>query len=249
LYEALAVTVPIIQTVLWGDIKVDGYCPDCRKPSTFDRSSYGSKMTGYPDSHFVMMAQYGTIALRCARSDQHELQFYYLLSKCALQKIGQFPSFADIAIDESKDYRKFLDKTDINEFHKAVGLAAHGVGIGSYVYLRRIFERLISKRYNEYKAIESWSDEDFYKKRMAEKIEHMKDHLPEFLVKNAKLYSILSVGLHELKEGECLAFFPVLRQSTIWILEQDKKKQEELAQQQELEKAIAAFQPAAITKP
>jgi hypothetical protein len=78
---------------------------------------------------------------------------------------------------------------------------------------------------------------------MSEKVAHLANHLPDFLVKNAKIYSILSLGVHELKEAGCLAFFPILRQSTVWILEQDKKKREELAQQKALESAIAKFDP------
>jgi hypothetical protein len=166
-----------------------------------------------------------------------------------VEKVGQQPSFADIAIDESKSYSKLLDPEDTAEFHKAIGLAAHGVGIGSYVYLRRIFERLIAKRFFEYKDFEGWDETAFKTIRMKEKIELLQNHLPEFLVKNAKIYSILSLGIHELKEADCLAFFPVLRQSTIWILEQDKKKQEELAQQRKLELEIARFSSPASDQP
>lgn len=54
-------------------------------------------------------------------------------------------------------------------------------------------------------------------------------------------------GVHDLSETECLDFFPVLRQSTVWILEEDKKKKEELAQQKKLEDAIAKFSAPAET--
>jgi hypothetical protein len=87
-----------------------------------------------------------------------------------VQKIGQFPSLADIANDESKTYRSVLTQEDSSEFHKAIGLAAHGVGIGSFVYLRRIFERLVISRFEEFKTVEGWIDEDFYQKRMAERV-------------------------------------------------------------------------------
>ena len=40
-----------------------------------------------------------------------------------------------------KQYDKELRKPDLKEFTRAIGLAANGVGIGSFVYLRRIFER------------------------------------------------------------------------------------------------------------
>jgi hypothetical protein len=75
---------------------------------------------------------------------------------------------------------------------------------GSYVYLRRIFERLIKGRFDEFKETEKWSEEDFLKVRMHERIELLKEHLPEFLVRNKKVYSILSLGVHELDEKVCL---------------------------------------------
>lgn len=182
----------------------------------------------------------GSLRIKCTRFG-HQIDFQYRLDAGVIQKIGQWPSFADIALDESKQYTRLLTTEDSAEFHKAIGLAAHGVGIGSFVYLRRIFERLIQKRYLEFKDREGWRDEDFKDLKMAEKVTFLKGHLPAFLVKNSKIYSILSLGLHELSEEECLAFFSVLRQSTVVILEEDKKKREELDRQKELEKAIVGF--------
>lgn len=240
LYEVRSATVDQIKLFLSQSMNMDGFCPFCRRASTFFKPSAGTR--NYPDAYFLGLHELTEQELSCARNKSgHTITFYSLLSKGTLQKIGQYPSFADIALDESKDYSKLLDKEDTSEFHKAIGLAAHGVGIGSYVYLRRIFERLIAKRFAEYRDAEGWDDASFKAMRMKERIEHLKDHLPEFLVSNAKLYSILSLGVHELDEADCLAFFPILRQSTIWILEQDKKKQEELAQRKQLEAAIAKF--------
>jgi len=60
---------------------------------------------------------------------------------------------ADIAIDEMRQkYRLVLRGDNWAELYKAVGLAAHGEGIGSFVYLRRVFERLIRSRFDEFKA-------------------------------------------------------------------------------------------------
>jgi hypothetical protein len=120
-------------------------------------------------------------------------------------------------------------------------LAAHGVGIGSFVYIRRIFERLIVGRFKEAKDAEGWTDEQFAKLRMAERIELLKDHLPPFLVANKKLYSIVSRGIHSLGENECLQFFEVLRASCAIILDEDKRKKEELAMKNNLEKAIQKY--------
>jgi hypothetical protein len=244
LYEKLAIEkIADIKQFLWHELTMDGFCPYCRRYSTFYRS-VGTTRSNYTDEYYSKLEEFTYNVVKCARDkEDHVISFYSLLSNKTVQKVGQFPSFADIAIDESKTYSKFLDKEDMAEFHKAIGLAAHGVGIGSYVYLRRVFEGLIDKRFWDDQEAQGWSNEEFYKLRMAERIEFLKDYLPPFLVENAKIYSILSLGVHELDEDDCLAFFPVLRQSTVWILDQDKKKKEELAEQEALRKAIAGFQP------
>ena len=46
---------------------------------------------------------------------------------------------------------------------------------------------------------------------MAERITMLKDRLPAFLVENPAMYSILSKGIHELSEEECLKHFSTLR--------------------------------------
>lgn len=241
LYEKLQINTEQINQYLMKPFTFDGYCPYCRRMSTFHRSA-GAQLTGYNDAYFLQLSQMKTDHLTCARQSSHTIYFNCYLDASTLQKVGQFPSFADIAIDESKEYTKLLSKEDASEFHKAIGLAAHGVGIGSFVYLRRIFERLIHMRFEEFKDAEGWDGENYKKLRMSDRIQLLRNHLPEFLVRNKAIYSIMSVGVHELDEKECLAFFPVLRTSTIVILEEDKKKKEELQRQAELEKAIATFE-------
>ncbi|WP_166433994.1 hypothetical protein [Roseovarius spongiae] len=159
-----------------------------------------------------------------------------------VEKIGQHPSLADIANDEVAQYRKTMAKLDAQEFHKAIGLAAHGVGVGSFVYLRRVFERLITNRFEEFKSAEGWDNSRFYAARMEDKITLLQDHLPDFLVRNRKIYSILSVGVHALDEKDCLKWFDVMKQSILIILEDDKKKKEELARRELFSQAIERFE-------
>jgi hypothetical protein len=145
--------------------------------------------------------------------------------------------------DEVKQYRKLLSPELASEFHKAVGLAAHGVGVGSFVYLRRVFESLIEARFQEFKEAEKWDESEFRQARMEQKVLTLKKHLPEFLVTNRKIYSILSIGIHELNEEVCLGYFDVMRRSIIMILEDDKKAREEAEQRKAFERAIADFKP------
>lgn len=55
---------------------------------------------------------------------------------------------------------------------------------------------------------------------MAEKIQMLKNELPPFLVEHPKIYSILSKGIHELSESDCLKNFETLKLGTELILDQ-----------------------------
>ena len=68
-------------------------------------------------------------------------------------------------------------------------------------------------------------------------------YLPATLTSNTVLYSILSKGIHELTEEECLAYFPVLKDCLYMILDQ----WEEMRKKEEKEKAIGAALSAIAT--
>lgn len=158
-----------------------------------------------------------------------------------VQKIGQWPSLADVAIDEARErYKSVLKGDNWAELYKAIGLAAHGEGIGSFVYLRRVFERLIQSRFDEFKGSEGWKEEDF-RTRMEDKIAILKDHLPASLVDNRQLYAIFSKGIHELDNKVCLEFFDVGKRSIIMILEDDLKTKAALDARKELASSVAKF--------
>ncbi|MCA1549963.1 hypothetical protein I6F36_24330 [Bradyrhizobium sp. BRP19] len=239
LYDALPLTEHGLDQLFDDELRLDGFCSRCGERRTFRKSAGRLPL----DFSFPTSSATGEFAIRCTRFNSHRVVFYYLIEKEAIQKIGQFPSFADIAIDESKDYSKLLNRADRAEFHKAIGLASHGVGIGAFVYLRRIFERLIQSRFFEYKDLEGWDETAFRAARMGDKIEMLKDHLPQFLVENRRIYSIVSLGVHQLSENECLKFFPILKASTIFILEEDMQKKQRLAEESRVRRAIAEFKP------
>lgn len=124
---------------------------------------------------------------------------------------------------------------------RGIGLAAHGVGIGAYVYLRRVFEGLVELAHEEAKTDSNW-DEDFYSQmKMKEKVSALRNYLPNFLVSHPEMYSLLSKGLHELNEDECLKHFPALRVGIELILDQ---KIEENARERKLKEASKAIKDA-----
>lgn len=215
---------------------VDGYCVECSRHSTF--------AVTYPDilpcteRDLINRKAVDQITLSCHRDRTHKISLFFKIEMGIVTKVGQYPSLADITNDASSVYRNSISKMDASEFHKAIGLASHGVGIGSFVYLRRVFERLILKRFNEVKDAEGWDDAEFNSKKMADRIQFLSHHLPEFLVENKSIYSILSAGVHELSDEQCLAYFDVLKASVIFILDEDKRKKEALDNKGILKKAL-----------
>lgn len=219
--------------------RVDGYCDVCGRERTFrgDSATNHRTISGpIEDLKFIH-----SIILRCTSDEDHIIWFSIFLDYKKIQKIGQLPSPATIAQAEIVAYKNVIYKVDMKEFNMAIGLSSHDVGIGSFVYLRRIFERLITTRFNNFKTSEQWKDEEFFFKRMDEKIEFLKSHLPNFLVKNKQIYGILSKGIHELDDRTCLLLFPILKDSILLILEEDKKKKEELERHKRLADALASI--------
>jgi hypothetical protein len=151
-----------------------------------------------------------------------------------IQKIGQLPSLADLGSGSLDKYRKALGQDLYAELHRAVGLCAHGVGVGSFVYLRRVFESLLEGAHRIAQQDPGWDEGAYQRQRVEERILALQHHLPLFLVENRGLYRILSKGIHELAEEECLAHFPVVRSGIELILD------DVLARQQREEKLRGA---------
>lgn len=202
--------------------KIDGYNPELKEQTTFNVliSKHYDALPIEP-RHF----RHTTFAkLKCLRTEKNFEYYFCTYQKIAdgnyfLHKIGQNPSIADLHISQIKDYNKVLSKEKLKEFTKAIGLAANGVGIGSFVYLRRIFEHLIEDAHQNVITSKDWDETRYQRSRMNEKIEILKLELPEFLVENKEMYGILSKGVHELEEQECLLNFLPLRSGIEMILD------------------------------
>lgn len=179
------------------------------------------------------------IILKCKRYN-NLFHFFIHLEKdetgntISIAKVGQYPSIADLHIKQIHRYDKVLNKDKMKELTKAIGLAANGIGIGSFVYLRRIFEHLVFEAFQIAKKEKLEFDEDkFNTSKMDGKIKSLKGYLPTFLVENHSIYGILSKGIHELGEEDCRNYFTILRESIELILDEkleqlqkDKKKKE-----------------------
>jgi hypothetical protein len=221
--------------VFFSQEPIDTYCPKCNTHSIFRQH-----VTGDIPRHFDAWVGCTRLAvvLKCSRDAHHRLFFIFEIEDRTVQKIGQYPSLADLNTHDVRQYSAVLSREDFKELTKAIGLAAHGVGVGSFVYLRRIFENLVDVAYQIAKGDTGWNDESYCKGRMAERIQLLAGYLPDFLVENRSMYKILSQGIHELTEQDCLAAFPAVKMGIELILDE---KLAIAAKQQKLEQASKAI--------
>lgn len=206
---------------------IDGYNPKLKENTTYVvKVSKNAYRQEYKLSHFE---GFFDIELTCVRTRFTITYFVQLDTKRNydddteqnfFSKVGQFPSVADLHISKFNEYDKVIDRKHIKEITRGIGLAASGVGIGSFVYLRRVFEFLIEEAHKVALKDVNWNEDDYKKSKVAEKIELLKHHLPSFLVANKSMYSILSVGIHQLEEQECLRYFEALKVGIELILDE-----------------------------
>jgi len=251
--EEFLIKVPLYEKVVYSDEDLeegskirffsetfDSYCPSCNTHSIFEPFGNYNHYSHYKSDTWLN-ADFFDITVRCTRNKSHKLVFKFHVEEQSIQKIGQIPSIADLNLFDVKKYSKVLSKHYFQEFTKAIGLASHGVGVGSFVYLRRIFEFLIEESHLCAKEKSTWDDEIYLRARMNEKIELLCEELPRFLVDNKSIYSILSKGIHELSEQECLAAFPAMKVGIEIILDEKLEIMKRERKLQEAQKAIASL--------
>lgn len=244
-------------SALFGDgtTKIDGFCHVCGRQSVFH--SIRTIEGDYPPRKGTVN-EIRNIYFACQRDTTHlivpvlhiEAASRFTITNsfeavgkeefaCRIEKIGQSPSHADIANGELKEFAKIMEDVDRREFIRANGLAAHGVNIGAFVYLRRVFERLVDRARD--RAGEQIDLEVFRTSRMSEKIDLLKDNVPDFMIANKEVYSALSIGIHELEEDKCGALYEILKASCVLMIEKEKELLEKRKKESDLSKAIKSF--------
>ena len=214
---------------------LDFYCPDCGQHSVFA----ARKKDFRSNSHYINYIF--SLEFFCSRQRGHQALFIFRAHRGILQKIGQIPSLADFAMPDLRKYRQVLGNERFKELTRAIGLATHGVGVGAFVYLRRIFESLVEEAHSAASAESPWDEDAYIRARMDDRIGLLREHLPDFLVQNRGLYSILSVGVHTLTEAECLASFPAVKLAIELILDDLLEQSERQAKVKAAAQSLAAL--------
>jgi len=246
-------TKEIVYNLLFSLETVDCYCADCGSNSVFkpDDNRPKKSIPGLGSHWPIISFEEWSINLEnstlletkkfiCSRNENHALIFHVLIKDKKLQKIGQYPSIRDLNIAEINGFKSILKDQFFKEYSTAIGLHSHGVGIGAFVYLRRIVENfIINPAHEEAKESAQWSEDEFQKKRMKERIDSLKDYLPDYLVTNKVLYSVVSKGIHELSEDECNEYFPLVTSILNYILTELKEKKETERSKAEMAKRLS----------
>jgi GTPase SAR1 family protein len=220
---------------------VDAWCPSCQCPSIFhiksQLASYGQEEKKLPyRGTIIIEAVCGRGGIATHNGCSSIFNAVFVKDGSEIIKIGQNPSAADLifgTLDEAFD--KELSSLFRRELGTAIGLHAHGIGIGSFVYLRRIFESLIEEAHQAAQQGENWDETDYNRRRVLEKIDLLKSHLPSRLIQTANLYGILSLGIHELSEEDCLASFDLVKGAIELIL----KERHEVKRYENLVKGVS----------
>lgn len=198
---------------------LDIYCHECKRYTVFKGSEFpGIRMNRKNRTRSTRDDRNFTLEFFCPRNADHNAIFLFRIFKGVLEKIGQSPSIAEIAAPDLQVYRSILGDERLSEFSRGIGLAAHGVGAGSLLYMRRIFESIIEEIKSQATEGGKWRG-DAETNHMDKKILSLKEYLPEFLVENRKAYGIMSHGLHALTDNECLSIFPLIKTSIELILD------------------------------
>jgi len=215
---------------------IDGYNPYKKAQTTFETI----RKLSYSINDYETNGGFGEFKIRCKRfGDIFRYYCFYEPKSKTLLKIGQFPSVGEINVHQIKQYDKVLSQEKLKEFTRAIGLASNGIGIGSFIYLRRVFEHLIQQAYLKAQAEDNINKGMFQFASMDEKIELLNDYLPSFLAEHKELCSLLSIDIHEMNDHACLQHFDTLRVGIEIILDEQL---EELLKSKKIETVKAKIE-------
>jgi len=247
--------------------KIELFCDKCDKEKTFQGDAYhfcsvsnwkennihlfrnipesiipGSCVINKPKTihrYFPYMGNFLTMQFKCT---QCEREYFFALRlieyserKFSIMKIGQYPSFGQLSTIEIEKYKNEL-KNYFNEFKNSLNCYSQGKGIAAFVYLRRIFEHLIETKY---KCLKNQNPENKFIDKLKE-IEKKEDIIPEGLKEvKGQIYSILSKGIHEYSEDECMELYDCVKLIIELILDTELEKKRKQLKVKEATKKIS----------
>ncbi len=151
-----------------------------------------------------------------------------------ITKIGQYPTMLSIKGFDFDKYKKQLKRYDAYEDYKNADLSmANNFHAGAYTYLRRVYEKQLNYYVEKDKPV-------LTDNRTETKIKAVKNNFdPRIHEHLNNLYSILSIGIHELDEEESQNYYEYLKAMIDMQLQYEKSKDEEDKQTKSLSTKIS----------
>ncbi len=213
------------------DERVDVYCKECETKRIFapDRGQFVRYAENF---HYGYTSTLNKPILhktfRCSANSEHQILYGFYVNGDQIVKIAEYPSKYDSVIGNFNKYKKVLKIEKLTELAKASQLESYGYAIAAFLYYRRIFEDIILQAFDYSIIREKIERTEFKKKRMEDKIDYVKDNLPDYFNENSHIYGILSKGVHELEENECQKYLPLLKAIIIYALDEaaDRRSKE-----------------------
>lgn len=225
-------------------LAIESFCLECKKEKTFERvfiadidldyrklAAYLICLSPSPDHDEeagIDFSLFWKLEFSCSKCNM-SLVYVLRLTNDSIMKIGQYPSYAMIQHTEIEKYRNVISKYYL-EFKQSLSAYSQNMGVASFVYLRRILEDIINKKYKS-EFSENPQDIRFIDK--LKQIETREKIIPsEFDDVRTKIYSVLSKGVHEYQEEECLVLYPYVRfviESILDKLVEEKERKKKIA--------------------
>lgn len=232
-------------------LEFDLYCVKCSQVTPWAIKPYVSANSGggsgsrYQTQMYVPTVKVvNAVCLRKQHFNTYILHRYSLV----VQKIGQTPSMADMAFGELKAIPG-IGSQDRKELGRALGLFSHDTPLGAFVYLRRVFERMILRAHEQFKEETGAYITDWQTLRMGERIRALGSTLPGDVSQNAGVFSLLSRGIHELSDEDAEVLFPLVKAVIFQMLGDEERHRQAALERREtqiaLQAAIARHTPVA----
>ncbi|HHL2033739.1 hypothetical protein [Clostridium perfringens] len=207
------------------------FCPKCGRETTFDSSKWFNersanirRYSSYLDKEkcyfhrtervFNTSNNADYIGARiyiqeyeCCVNRNHKLYNIYMCDNNIVTKIGQYPSSLDNgSVEYLKQLKEICSNKEAKEISKyikdALVMESFGYGIASLLYIRRAFEKLI--------IISEGKEHENDGTTMKDRIKNNK-YLPDLIKENSRIYNIISEGIHNQSEEECMELFKIIK--------------------------------------
>lgn len=229
------------------EISIETYCVSCRRERTFSGNinelmriflndllvltpAPGCSSTPL-DLYFSDKRYFFPMILNCAKCGAKHM-YLIMFEGNTFTKVGQYPSFVLSDLNEVRKYKNVLSSF-YSELLQSIKCYSQGMGVAAFVYLRRILEWLIDEKYS------GPANKTFF-----EKLKHIEQNeiiIPEELdAVKPSIYRILSKGIHEYCEDECLELYLSVRFVVERILDKELEKKENQRKAKEAIRAIGS---------